>query len=160
MKMRKRVNRRGIKPTSIKSRHIPQDLLKNVTTSDITFTFAHGAVITLNSHIYSSADREIRLGTAPYMVAMFEADGLGSIAPGTNQIPMDVTGLTYIVSQFAMPEYSVGGKRRYSVSGGYIPFATDGNDLVWKTTITNNSGVDKTVTMLIQPRVLISRGGK
>jgi uncharacterized pyridoxamine 5'-phosphate oxidase family protein len=160
MKMRRRVGRRGVKPTAIKSRHVPQDLIRNTEVSYISTTFNDGVTITLTSRFTSSEDANIRLSSMPFMIAIYEAASFDDIAPGTNQIPMDVATGRYTVTQLAMPGgYTVSGERFYKASGDKIFFASDNNDLIFKTSLANNSGSQQSVTFVLQNRLIQSRGG-
>jgi hypothetical protein len=156
-----RIGRRDVLPTSVKSRFLPQDILGNSVTSTGSFSFADGVVVTITARTTSDLDPEIKIGMLPFMIALYDSDTFSGITPGTNQIPFDVTtGDFDVYGPMAMPDYLVNGKRFYVTSGGSnIYFATDGNDVVYKTAIRNSSGGAETVQYLIQTRVLQSRGG-
>ena len=154
----KRVGRRGFVPASVRSGQIAQNLIKNSAVSVVTFSFNDAITTTITSRSTSSVDPGIRLASVPFMITFFDAAGLSSISPGTNQIPFDTTtGDFDVYGPFAMPDYLVNGKRVITSSGNR--FATDGNDLVYKTAIANNSGGPETVTLLLQLRLIQSRGG-
>jgi len=154
----KRYGRREILPTSIKGRQLTQDLLNNSAVENTTFSFNDGVVITVTSRITHSTDKDIRLGAVPFMFLFAESASVGGIIPGTNLIPFDVaTGRFDIYGPFAMPDFTYNSKRFLTSTGIY--FSTDGNDLVYKTAIRNSSGGARTVTALIQARIIQNRGG-
>lgn len=156
-----RVSRRDILPTSVESRFFPQDILGNSVVLSGSFSFNDGVVITITTRTRSSVNSKIRVGVLPFMIAFFDSDTFGGIAPRTNQIPFDVTtGKFDVYGPIAMPDYTVNGKRFYMTSAGYtIYFATDGNDVICKTGIRNSSGGAETIQYIAQTRVLQSRGG-
>lgn len=156
-----RISKRDVLPTQVKSRFLPQDILKNSSVSTGTFSINDNVIITITARVYSTLSEDIRLGVIPYMVAFYDADSLGSINPGTNQIPFDTTtGDWDLYGPVAMPDYTVSGKRYFTNSAGNdIYFATNGNNVVIKTAIANNTGGAETVTYLIQSRTIQSRGG-
>lgn len=153
----RRINQRRLMPTAVKSRMISQDVIKNTDVVVTTFSIGNGVTISLNVRSSNTTDPELRVSAVPMLITFYEADGLSAVNPGTNGIPFDVaTGRYDIYGPFAMPEYTVNEKRVTS-SGTY--FATDGNDLVWRTSIANNSGSQQTITALIQLRTIQVRGG-
>lgn len=159
----KRIGRRDIVPASVRKSQLPQDLLANTDTTVLTTNVGNGVTITITSRSSSEIDPDIRLGLCPFMITFYEAASLGAISPGTNQIPHDVaTGRYSVYGPIAMPDYTVNGKRFQQVSsasGLKIYFASDGNDVVYKTSIANNSGSAQDIVILIQERVIQSRGG-
>lgn len=156
LKKIERISRRDPYPASIKSRSLPQDILGNSNVATGSFSIGNGVVITLTARTVSDLGDDVRTGTVPFMIALFDSDTFGGINPGTNQIPWDVTtGNFDVYGPMAMPDYTVNGKRRASTY-----FATNGNDTVYKTGIRNSSGSDEIIQYIIQTRVLQPRGGE
>jgi hypothetical protein len=152
-----RSTRRTIQPTAIQSRQISQGVIKNTNGSSGSFALANGVTTTLTTTFWNESNDEIRLSAVPFMITFFEAASLSACVPGTNQIPFDVaTDRFNIWGPIAMPDYTINGKR---VTSGGTRFASDGNNVVYKTSIVNNSGGDVTITYILSLRLIESRGG-
>ena len=155
-----RISRRDILPTSVKGRFIAQDLMGNSPATAASFSFNNGVVVTVTSRTISDVSSDIRLGMLPFMIAFFDSDTFGGISPGTNQIPFDTTtGNFDLYGPVAMPNFLVNSERFYVSGGSQIYFATNGNDVVYKTALRNSSGGAQTVQYIVQVRFLQSRGG-
>lgn len=157
---RQRTNQQQIQATAVKKRLLANDIIENSNTATVPFSIGNGVTLTLTSRTTTPSEltSDVRMGSMPYMITFYEAATLAAINPGTNQIPNDVATGRYTITQLAMPEYTVDGARSYIDSGNTIYFATDGNDVVCKTSISNNSGGTRDIIALVQFRVLQNAG--
>lgn len=158
----KRVSQRTIRPTSIKGRQVAQTLISNTSTSVTPASVADGAGITVTVRSTSTLDPKTRLTASPFMIAVFEAAHLSAIVPGTNQIPYDVANGRWDIYSMSMPGYEVDDKHYYTSTGtgNDVYFATNGDDIVTRTSLENNSGGALDIIILIQLRTIQSRGGQ
>lgn len=155
-----RIGRRDVLPTSVKSRFLPQDILKNSSVTEGSFSFNNGVTITITSRTKSTISDDVRVATVPFMIALFDSDTFSGINPETNEVPYKTTtGNFDVYGPIAAPDFTVNDKRFFLSSGDEVFFATNGNDVVWRTAIANNSGGNETIQYIIQTRVLQSRGG-
>lgn len=137
-----RIKQQRLVPTSTKNRNISTDLLQNGGLKTSTQSITNGTRLTFTSTIVSSISSVNRLGSLPYQVCFF----LTSQAQN-NLIPFGsaVTASQWVVTgPMSMPEFSPGG--------------SDGNNLVYKTAITNNTGSTQSIIFAADIRVLQALG--
>ena len=136
-KLKDRIGRRDVLPASIKGRFLPQDLLSNTSVERVSASVPTGSKITLTSTITASDNKSRRVGHLPYMIQVYIGTATDvNILPSGSSI--DTTD--YDIYSWDVPQ----------VTGG-----TDGNNIVRKTTVANNSGDTKTIIFDIQSRVMI-----
>ena len=140
----KRVSQRDILPTAIKTPALAVDIIKNTTaTQEDAVALSDTAQLTLTSTIASTVNAGIRIGTLPYMVAMFQ-DSLSA----ANHIPyganVDLDSFDFIAPT-AVPQITSIG--------------TDGNNVVYKTSLYNTSGSQQSIIIVTQARIITGVGG-
>lgn len=140
---RRRISGREFQRGVNKGRHIKQEIIKNTDNYEDSVTLNDGETVTLTSTVTSTLSDDIRLAAIPYQIAIFETSyNTGNIIPGGGNI----THSDYVTyGPFAMPKFSPGG--------------TDGNNIVYKTAITNNSGGQVTLLFYTQVRYFTGYGG-
>lgn len=146
-KQRPRANRRDIGPAAIRARHLPDVTLVDTNADVLTATLTDGSQATITSTI-SVGSGEAKLGSAPYMMAIFE-----SSVSEANWINggSSVGNTDYLMyGPMAIPDISINNER----------IGTDGKNIVFKTSITNNSGTTQGLIFVTNTRVMVTRGGQ
>ena len=132
---------RNLEPTAIHPSNVSIGNLTNTNISLVTFTLPNGSKALLTSTVSIGTNQ--RIGTVPYMIAMFEGS-----ATTANQIPFGSSIATSdydVIGPHAMPQLS--------------PIGTDGYNVVYKTVIANNTGSQETILVYVQARIIKSIGG-
>lgn len=125
---------------SVSSANISTNLLTNAGVNTSINSVPNGSTLTLTTTITSNINAKNRIGAVPFQCAWFLTSAtLNNLIPfGSNITPSQ--WVTY--GPFAMPEFSPGG--------------TDGNNLVIKSGVTNNTGSTQTVIFMSDLRVIQS----
>lgn len=136
-----RTNQRTLQPASVNSRNLNNSIIQNTDLTSGSFSIGNGVTITITSLIVSDTNALNHLAACPYEIAFFETSSASA-----NLIPFGSAIATgrYTITSMAMP--------------GLSPVGTDGNNLVFKTAIANNSGSTQTILYYVQCR-FISGGG-
>lgn len=140
-KFRDRVTQRTILPTSIKPRLVDNNLLQNSSVTSGSFSIGNTVTVTLTITVTSNNNKSARLLIIPQL-AFYQ-----TTATTANLIPFGsgiATGRYTVTGPIAMPE----------VTGG-----TDGNNMVFKVSIANNSGSTQTILYYFEDRFIQSTGG-
>jgi len=137
-----------IKPNSIQPNMLSAHFVKSTTaTMNGPTSLANGSGMTVTSVVSSDTNPNITLAGAGYSIAFF----VGSIA-AANVIGYTVIGAYNIQGPFLMPPFS---PEYSSVQEG----GSDGNNLIYNTTIINNTGSTKVIYWITSTRY-IQAGGK
>lgn len=137
-----RTSQRDLLPTAIKPRSVESDFLQNTQVTTGSFSISNGVTVTITTTITALANSTIRMGAVPFQIAFFETS-----TTTANLIPFGsgiATG-RYTVTSLAMPQ----------ITG----IGTDGNNIVYKTSIANNSGGTQTIIYYIASRFIQGSGG-
>lgn len=137
-----RTSQRDLLPTAVKNRIVENDFIFNTQLTSGSFSITNGTGVTITTTISGLANENIRMGACPFEVALFETS-----ATAANLIPFG-TGIAagrYTVTNLAMPDLTLIG--------------SNGNNLVFKTHIINNSGSTQTILYYIQSRFIQGIGG-
>jgi hypothetical protein len=139
----RRVGKRDLFPSSVDSRQLTNTLIKNTPMVSGTFTIANNVTITITATVSLDKNSDAIIGVLPFMIALFETSNTtGNLIP----FGADIASGDYTVSgPMAMPSLS--------------PIGTDGNNVVYKTSITNNTGSTQTILYYIQSRFISVLGG-
>lgn len=143
-----RASQRGIQPTAIKPAQTAVSVLVNTDTEILgPLSLNDGVSVTVTS-IIRNANPTYRIGGAPYCIAFFQT----SLSTG-NIIGSGVTAGYSSMGPFPMPTFT--------------PYATDddlggndGDDLVYITSLTNNTGSTQVIYALTNTRVYTPTGGQ
>lgn len=140
---KRRASQRDIEPQAVKNSAVANNVIASTTVSTLgPFSVANGSSLDVTSTIANSANANNRLGAVPYQICFFESSlSLSKIIPGGS----GVTGTYDVIGPLAMPQFSPGG--------------SDGNNLLFRTRLTNNSGATKTIYCLTNTRFIGGIGG-
>jgi hypothetical protein len=132
-----------IKPNSIQPNMLSSHLIKNTTTlMNGPTSLTNGSGMTVTSVVSSDVGPNIEIASVGYSIAFF----VGSIAAG-NVIGYTVIGNYNIQGPFLMPPFS---PEYSSVQEG----GSDGNNLIYNTTIINNTGSTKSIYWITSQRYI------
>jgi hypothetical protein len=149
-------------PSNESSRILPQDVISRTLTQstlssevlgetavDILgpFNVVNGGTITLMS-THTNTPISTPIGVLPYMVAFFQ----GSLATA-NMINAAINSGYAIMGPLAAPNFTPHAVPGVSIGG------SDGKDVVFYTTIQNNTGGNKNIYILTNARVFTPIGG-
>ena len=133
-----RISLQDVLPASIPNSMVATNLMKNAGVNTLTSSVPNGSTLTLTTTIVSNLAKSNRIGAVPFQCALFLTSALLN-----NLIPFG-SGVTpsqwVLFGPLAMPEFTPGG--------------TDGNNLIYKSAITNNTGSTQTVIFMSDLRVI------
>lgn len=138
-----RIKQQNITPTAVKTRSVENDILQNSVYEEIPFTMNNNTSTTVNSVITGNVDGS-RIGAVPYQIAFFE----GTTVAGGTYIDQAATGDYVVLGPFCIPTGITIGDNT----------ATE-NNLFFKTTIENHSGVTQNLVVAIRFRYIQGVGG-
>lgn len=125
---------------SVGAANLSTNLLTNAGTTITPFSITNGQTITITNTLTSNINIKNRIGAVPFQCVFFLTSAtLNNLIPfGSGVTPSQ--WVTY--GPFALPEFTPGG--------------SDGNNLIIKTAITNNTGSTQTVLFYSDLRVIQS----
>jgi hypothetical protein len=141
---RRRISQRNILPTSVTSRLVERDFIKNTSaTQEDAVTVNNGTQLNLTSTIASTVDDEIRIGVCPYMVAMFQTSlSAANHIPYGSNVDNDVYDF---IAPTAVPQITTIGN--------------DGFNVVYRASLYNGTGSNQSIIVVTQARYITGVGG-
>ena len=147
-----RISQRQIQATAVKPSALSQNTLINTTAETLgPISLANGVSLSLTSLLFNAQNPNYRLGGVPYSIVFFE-DNLNV----NDIIGASVTGYK-INGPMAMPTFTP--EAYVNSSGSNVLGGNNGNNLVYLTEITNNTGVTHDIYIVTNTRVYLPLGG-
>ena len=141
-----RISQTKIDPTAVKNRNLPSNILANTTaTLNGPYTIGSGNTLTFTSTIVNTKNAKITVGAAPYFFCIIESPAsTANVYPGGT-----LAGNKYIVvGPMAMPNAAIGGTN----------IGSNDNNLVYKTSVYNNTAGSLTIYVVTQTRFITGVG--
>lgn len=148
-----RKNPTGYTPGGIKQTAFSSDFIQDTSTFvSGANTLTNNSALVIQSIIASTTNSNIKLAANPYSIVFFE----GSLST-SNIIGSGILNTGYIFNgPFSMPIFTPNAQ---NFSGSTVYGGSNGNNIVYVTTLINTTGVTKTIYYITNTRVVQSGGG-